>query len=109
MPVLPEVGSISTVPGPIRPSRSAASIMARPIRSLTEARGLKNSSLPTTSAAPPNSLVSRGSRTSGVAPMVSVMELYILPRNSGADTVMISLHRIVKMAAYGLAMIQARM
>jgi hypothetical protein len=41
--------------------------------------------------------------------MVSVMELYILPRNSGADTVMISLHRIVKMAAYGLAMIQARM
>jgi len=40
IPVLPEVGSISTVSGPIRFSRSAASTMARPIRSFTEPSGL---------------------------------------------------------------------
>ena len=49
MPVLPEVGSTSTVlPGDC--PRLRASIMATPIRSLTEASGLKNSSLATNSA-----------------------------------------------------------
>ena len=46
MPVLPEVGSISTVlPGLILPWASSASIIETPMRSLTEAIGLKNSSL----------------------------------------------------------------
>ena len=45
MPVLPNVGSISTEPGPIFPSRSSASIIDTPMRSLTLPIGLKNSSL----------------------------------------------------------------
>ena len=37
MPVLPDVGSITVVtPGSISPSRSAASIIATPMRSFTE-------------------------------------------------------------------------
>ena len=39
MPVLPLVGSTITVSGPIVPSRSAASIIATPMRSLTLAPG----------------------------------------------------------------------
>ncbi len=73
MPVLPEVGSISVVSGPIRPSRSSASIIETPMRSLTEAIGLKNSSLARISASTRARAVRRDSRTSGVAPMVSVM------------------------------------
>ena len=46
IPVLPEVGSTITVPGRIWPALSAASIIARPMRSLTEESGLKNSHLP---------------------------------------------------------------
>ena len=45
MPVLPLVGSMMTVSLSILPSRSAASIMARPMRSLTLPAGLKYSSL----------------------------------------------------------------
>ncbi len=45
MPVLPLVASTIVVrPGSIRPSRSAASIIATPIRSLTEPPGLNISS-----------------------------------------------------------------
>ena len=41
MPVLPEVASTMVVrPGSIRPSASAASIMATPMRSLTLPAGL---------------------------------------------------------------------
>ena len=43
-PVLPEVGSTIVPPGRSFPSFSAASIMARPIRSLLEPPGLRNSS-----------------------------------------------------------------
>ena len=43
MPVLPEVGSITTLSGFNVPSFSAASIMDAPIRSFTLAEGLKNS------------------------------------------------------------------
>ena len=50
IPVLPLVGSITTVSLVIRPSASAASIIATPIRSLTDQRGLKFSSFATTSA-----------------------------------------------------------
>jgi hypothetical protein len=40
MPVLPDVGSRMVCPGPIAPSASAASIMARATRSFTEPVGL---------------------------------------------------------------------
>ncbi len=55
IPVLPLVGSTITVSGLILPAASAASIMATPIRSLTDQSGLKFSSLATTSAAHPPS------------------------------------------------------
>jgi len=74
MPVLPLVGSIRTVSGPICPACSSASIMATPIRSLTEAIGLKNSSLASTVAFGARSADSRGNPTSGVSPTVSRME-----------------------------------
>ena len=52
MPVLPLVASTIVVrPGSIRPSASAASIIATPIRSLTDPPGLNISSLPKTLAA----------------------------------------------------------
>ena len=71
MPVLPDVGSMITVSGVIWPSRSPASIMARPILSFTDDSGLKNSHLPTRSARQPASAATRPSRMSGVAPTVS--------------------------------------
>ena len=43
-PVLPDVGSMIVPPGFSRPARSAASIIGRPIRSLTEPPGLSISS-----------------------------------------------------------------
>ena len=67
MPVLPLVGSMMTVSGPISPARSAASIMATPMRSLTLCAGLKNSSFATTCAPAPS--VTRRRRTSGVFPI----------------------------------------
>src|SRR5215218_4603816 len=67
IPVLPLVGStITERPRSISPSRSAASTIATPIRSLTEPPGLKNSSFATTS--PGRSAASRGSATSVVLP-----------------------------------------
>ena len=73
MPVLPEVGSTRTASGPSLPSASRASTIATPIRSLTLAIGLKNSSFKSSSAAIPSSAASRGTRTNGVLPMVSAM------------------------------------
>jgi hypothetical protein len=55
------------VSGPIFPSRSAASIIATPMRSFTLEAGLKLSSLATTVARAPSTM--RLSRTSGVFPM----------------------------------------
>ena len=76
MPVLPLVGSTSTVfPGAILPSRSSASIIATPMRSFTLPIGLKNSSLNRRSAFTPAVPGMRAMRTRGVSPMVSVMEL----------------------------------
>ena len=66
-------GDSVVLPGVITPAASAASIMARPMRSLTLDSGLKNSHLPTRSAFTPNSLDKRRIRTSGVAPIVSRM------------------------------------
>ena len=54
MPVLPLVGSIRTVlPGVILPAFSAASIMAKPMRSFTLDAGFWLSSLATTVAGKP--------------------------------------------------------
>ena len=76
MPVLPEVGSISTfLPGAILPLFSSASIMLTPMRSLTLEIGLKNSSLARRLAFTPFSLARRSRRTIGVSPMVWVIEL----------------------------------
>src|SRR5690606_37637263 len=58
-----------TPPGFSLPSRSAASIIARPIRSLTEPPGLKNSALAYTGVRVDP--VTRLRRMSGVHPMVS--------------------------------------
>ena len=73
IPVCPEVGSTRVAPGPMEPSRSAASTMDSPIRSLTEPKGLKNSHFARMSASTPSSAASLASRTSGVAPTVSMM------------------------------------
>ena len=70
MPVLPLVGSMMTEPCLSTPLSSRYSIIAMPSRSLTEASGLKNSSLPMISALTFSALARRESRTSGVAPMV---------------------------------------
>src|SRR5580692_3325292 len=85
MPVLPEVGSISTVSGVIAPCASMASIIETPMRSLTLAIGLKNSSLARMSALTPRSCGRRLSRTIGVSPMVSVIELKMRPRPGRVD------------------------
>src|SRR3954453_1152623 len=77
MPVLPLVGSTITVSLLIFPARSAASIIARPMRSLTLESGLKNSHLASTVACPGG--ISRLIRTSGVPPIVSVMSLKTRP------------------------------
>src|SRR6266480_3184882 len=73
-PVLPEVASTIRPPGLRRPSRSAASIIATPMRSFTEPPGLKNSALAYTGVRIP--CVTRFSRTSGVQPIVSRMLSY---------------------------------
>src|SRR4051812_11947682 len=70
MPVFPLVASTMVVrPGSIRPSASAASIIATPIRSLTDPAGLYASSLPITSA--PRSSSRRPNRSIGVRPTSS--------------------------------------
>ena len=71
MPVLPLVGSMICVSFVIFPAFSAASIMATPMRSLTDHSGLKFSSLPMTVALA--SPTTRRSLMSGVAPTVWVM------------------------------------
>ena len=58
------------------PSFSAASIIARPMRSLTLLSGLKNSSFTSTVAAPAGTM--RFSLTSGVLNVVSTMLLNVL-------------------------------
>src|SRR5271166_236198 len=76
MPVLPLVGSISTVRvGSILPCRSASSIMLTPMRSFTLLHGFMLSSLATTSARAPAVTLLR--RTSGVRPISSVTSLAI--------------------------------
>src|SRR6266540_2967614 len=68
-PVFPEVGSTMVPPELSRPSRSAASIMRMPMRSLTLPPGLSISSLARTVGLTPR--VTRDSLTRGVLPMAS--------------------------------------
>ena len=67
IPVFPLVGSTIVPPGFSLPCRSAASIMLKPILSLTLPPGLKDSSFTRTSAQP--SLGIRFRRTTGVLPI----------------------------------------
>ena len=69
--MLPLVGSMISVSGVRMPSFSAASIIARPMRSLTLANGLKNSSFSSTVACCDG--ISRLSFTSGVSNVVWTM------------------------------------
>ena len=80
MPVLPLVGSTTVPPAFSSPLASMYSTIATPIRSFTEASGLKNSSLATTSAFGFSAAESRGRRTRGVSPTRSRTESKILPR-----------------------------
>jgi hypothetical protein len=71
MPVLPLVASTTTPPGLSSPRRSAPSMIASPIRSLTEPPGLRFSALPYTGVRRPRAI--RRSLTSGVQPTTSTM------------------------------------
>src|SRR5216683_1583662 len=93
-PVLPDVASTIRPPGLSRPSRSAASIIARPIRSFTEPPGLKYSALAYTGVRIP--WVTRFRRTRGVQPIVSRM----LPYGLAWDGIRIRFRRAVRDRAY---------
>src|SRR5215470_2086772 len=80
MPVLPEVGSISTVSALTTPSFSIATIIAAPMRSFTLAAGLKYSSLARIVALMPCIFGNLFRRTIGVSPMASTMESKTRPR-----------------------------
>src|SRR5215470_18918754 len=67
IPVLPLVGSTSSLPGPSRPRRSASQTMAAPIRHLTEYAGFLPSILARMVAPAPSWI--RLSATSGVRPI----------------------------------------
>ena len=81
MPVFPLVGSMICVSFVRMPSRSAASIIARPIRSFTLQSGLKNSSFTSTVAAPAGT--TRFSLTSGVLNVVSTILLNVFRSDMG--------------------------
>src|SRR5690349_6812909 len=92
-PVLPDVASTISPPGLSRPSRSAASIIAMPMRSFTEPPGLKNSALAYTGVRTP--CVTRLSRISGVQPIVSRTLAYGLAwAGTGVRVGRVSLRRI---------------
>src|SRR5918911_4041329 len=80
MPVLPDVGSISTVSALITPAFSIAITIAAPMRSFTLAAGLKYSSLAKMVALTPCASGNLRRRTIGVSPMASTIESNTLPR-----------------------------
>src|SRR5262249_41159593 len=78
IPVLPLVASTIVVrPGSIRPSASAAAIIATPMRSLTLPPGLNDSSFAYSSTSSPGSR--RVRRTIGVPPIRSALLIGICP------------------------------
>src|ERR671918_2612027 len=72
-PVLPDVGSTIVPPGFSRPARSAASIIRRPMRSLTLPPGFSISSFARRVGRRPREILFR--RTRGVSPIASRNEL----------------------------------
>ena len=76
MPVLPLVGSISSLPGLSTPRRSASQIMDAPILHFTENAGLRASILASMVTGAPS--VTRLSFTSGVFPMLSELSEKII-------------------------------
>ncbi len=81
MPVLPLVGSMMCVSALILPSRSPASIIATPMRSLTLLSGWKNSHLANTVAWPAGTR--RLMRIIGVSPMQVAALSYVRLRGIG--------------------------
>src|SRR5713101_9648514 len=78
MPVLPLVGSISSLPGFRIPRRSASQIIDAPMRHFTEYAGLRPSILASiVTGAPP---VTRFNFTRGVRPMLSELSAKIMAR-----------------------------
>ena len=73
MPVLPLVASTTVCPGRNAPERSASSMIARAMRSLTEPIGLNDSSFANT-LTPGGASLPR--RTRGVLPIVSSIVSY---------------------------------
>ena len=73
IPVLPLVGSISSLPGFRMPFCSASQIIAAPIRHFTENAGFRPSILANIAACAPS--VTRFRRTSGVRPMLNELSL----------------------------------
>ena len=69
MPVLPDVGSMMTLPGFSAPAASASSIIPFAIRSFTEPAGLKYSSLARIRAFSPSFFSMWVSSSSGVWPI----------------------------------------
>ncbi len=86
MPVLPLVGSTITVSLLMSPFSSALTIIDTPILSFTLPRGLKDSSLATTSAFAPS--VIRFNLTRGVFPISSVESLAMPLVSFGISTVL---------------------
>src|SRR4026207_2469468 len=84
MPVLPEVGSRMMVSGLMRPARSAASIMDRPIRSLTLWAGLENPSFATTRPPAPARGRPRG-RRAAVRPVLAPQLRADQPHRPGGE------------------------
>ena len=83
MPVLPLVGSTTVAPALSAPRRSASSIMATAMRSLTLPPGFSDSIFASTVA--PSLLGSRLSFTSGVPPTTSSTEAAIFGRSVAAS------------------------
>src|SRR3984893_12850599 len=79
-PVLPPVYSTTSWPGRRRPSASAASIIARAIRSLYEPVGLAASIFTQTSADPASAR--QASRTTGVLPIAESPPVRSIPTSS---------------------------
>ena len=80
--MFPDVGSTIVPPGRRRPSRSAASIIASPIRSLFEPPGFMNSSF--ASSVAPVSAPNETRRTIGVEPTRSRRVGYVPPMSAEA-------------------------
>src|SRR5664280_1551789 len=84
IPVLPEVGSMTTEPGPRMPRRSASSVMESAIRSLMLAPGLARSSLTQTST---RGSKSRLIRRCGVSPIVARIVSAFIERSPSDDEI----------------------